>query len=94
VGKWIERTHRGQPQRFPFRDDQGVPPGFRLVTDPDPVTAPVIQPEAQQHPVAEHHQHPTTTRETAPGSDVVALEDDVKVELKVGKKYKVKGWQK
>ena len=52
VGKWIERTHRGQPQRFPFRDDQGVPPGFRLVTDPDPVTAPVIQPEAQQHPVA------------------------------------------
>lgn len=94
VGKWIEaKDQRGRVRRFPYRDDVGVPPGYHIVTDPEPVTDAPIQPVAvQDHPVAEFFQHPELTRESAPGEDLVGVSDEIDIQLHRAKRFKVKGW--
>lgn len=94
MAKWVERVdHKGRLHRFPYFESVGVPAGFKLVTDPEPVTDAPIQPVAEQtHPVAEFHQHPTTTRETSPGEDIVGVKDEIDIKMTLGKKFRVKGW--
>lgn len=94
MGKWIEaKDQRGRVRRFPYRPDVGVPPGYYIVTDPEPVTDAPIHPVAvQDHPVAEFVQHPTLTREGVPGEEVVAVTDEIDIKLHKAKRYKVKGW--